>query len=346
MFFFRSTTSARIASVCFVVLMLGIVSCDSRDHPRADKSIMSDITKDMRPFCVGRFVVHIPTDAKIRIFSQSIQGFGEITVHPDIPKERFFAIAESKERKLRATPHRKEGTILKEAVTLDAAKILVYRDDDLNTLDFDLLGYFWKDSTGYEFAYGAENDRVEESKADLQRAVNLINARNNDDVPNKPGFCIDHAFVSNGEFRLESAGVAFTLPAYPRLEIGVSIDTIDSPSMDDDLITRGANNLPAVMELHPDMEVNSIRKGSRTIAGVEGQEIFERVDENKSGEFFKARWEFRGEPKSLTKPSIALDLSYSPRSSEETDQTSKNLTQDETLALWDRYVDSLRLRQD
>lgn len=332
-----------MAVVC-VTVMFGATSCDSRDYGSKSERIMPDFLKNTRPFCLGRFVIDIPVDAKVRAINQSIEGFGEIRVHTNLSKATLFAMADRKETELRAKPHRKEGTLLSGVDSLADSKIISFRDDEINTLDFSILGYFWKENTGYVFSYGADDDKLEEAKSELRHSIGLISARGNDTLPNRAGFCVDNAIVTESGFRLESVSVAFTVPSVPGLEFGAGVSTVLEPGSED-LITRSDQNLPAVLDLHPDVQLDTLRKGNRQVAGLGGQEIMEVAGRGTSNELLLANWEYLGEGKSSTRPSIEFDVSYDAQKAVAQTPISK-LTEDELTAFWDSLLESLSLRKE
>lgn len=307
---------------------------------------MTELTNNMRPFCIGRFVVDVPAGATIRTFGQSIEGMGEITVHPNISRAAFLGLATRKEQALRVTPHRKEGTLLREAQHLDAqdTRILVYRDTEFNVYTYDVHGYFWRDMTGFEFAYGADNDRVEESKAALRRAFQTIRPRHNDDIPVEPGLCINNAFIPGQEYRAEDTGVLFTLRSYPGMEFRAHFTTTEHPDVEG-LIARSDRNMPAVRELHPNIEVSAPRSGKRILAGMSGEELLELSQQGKPDAAVLATWEYRGEARSLVRPQITLDLTYGNDGDGPPPPAEKHLSNEEVMTLWDAFTQSLRPRQ-
>lgn len=304
---------------------------------------MPEFAKTMIPYCFGRLMIDIPAEAKVRVINQSIEGFGEIKVHRDLSKEQFFRLATNKERELRATKHRKEGTVLRESDESNDAWIMAFRDDGINTLDYAILGYFWKDEAGYVFGYSADNNGLDEAKADLKHAITLIHPRDNARFPDRPGFCIDSAVVSGSDFRLERVGTAFAVPSLPSMEIGVESSSVIR-IYPEGLIQRSDQNLPAVRALHPDLRLEELRKGKRTVAGFDGLELVEVADRGTPGELFQARWEFLGEARSLTRPSVTISISYGNEHADAEFQNEK-LSIDELVAVWDAMLGTLRVQE-
>jgi hypothetical protein len=252
--------------------------------------------------------------------------------------------ADEKEAELRAKPHDKEGTVLHEVWRPDGmdATLLLFRDDEIQTSDFDILAYFWRDKQLYTFHYGAPNDGVQKSKDNLLKAFALIQPRSNDDIPQAAGACIDSGFVPGSGYRSESIGGRFDFPDYPRLRLVISTDVTDRPDREG-LLARVARHTPAMMTQFPDTKIRTLRKTARTVNGFSGEELIEVLGAHENdplakGNTFNANWEFNGPPKSMEQPAISIALSY------DDGDGSKKLTDEEFLALWDAVVGSLRPR--
>ena len=323
---------------------IGALSCTPFHNESNSEHPMPEFAKNTRPFCLGRFTIDIPAEAQVRVITQSIEGFGEIAVHPGMTKERLLHLASSQEQKLRARPHRKEGTVLRDVVDLNDARLLVFRGDHLTTQSFDLLGYFWKDGAGYVFAYAADNDRLEIAKEKLQRAISLVYPRSNDQLPDRPGFCIDSAVVAGSDFRLERVGAAFTMPSLPGMEIKARTSSV-TQIYPENLITRSEQNLPAVRALHPDLQLETLRKGRRRVADFDGLELVELANRGTPEELFQGTWEFLGDIGSLVRPSITIEIAYDDELARRNPSEEK-FSADELLVFWDSMLDSFRFRRE
>lgn len=327
-----------------IVAATGVTACAPSRDRQTSEHVMPEFARVMRPFCFGRLSVDVPTEAQVRAISQSIEGFGEIEVHRNLSKENFFQLADKREQVLRNSPHRKEGSVLSEVIELGDARILVFRGTELTTFSFELLGYFWKNETGYVFAYAADNDELQEAKDDLQHAITLIHPRHNSQFPDHPGFCIDSAVVSGSDFRLEQVGAAFIAPSFPSMEIGIESSSVVR-LYPEDLLQRSDQNLPAVRALHPELRLEQVRRGKRTVAGLDGLELVEVVNRGTPGQLFQARWDFLGEVNSLTRPSVTISISYGDESVD-TSFEKDDLSIDDLTTVWDAMLGTLRLRED
>jgi hypothetical protein len=314
-------------------------------HPNREH-VMTELTQTTHPYCVGRFLVNIPKQAKPGPISQRIMDMGEIEVSTAISKNQYLGMVEQKEAELRATPHKKEGTVLHEVWHpngLDAT-VFFYRDDDLNTLDYSILAYLWDDKTLYIFNYGASNDKVEAAKNDLLRAFALIQPRDNNQIPTAPGTCIERAFVPGKGYRDEDIGLGLDIPEYPDAGIGLAIRSTDKPDTEGllDMVDR---HMKGINIQYPNLHVITLRRGSRTVSGMPGEELIQVLKGNKNdlnnpNDSFSAIWEFNGIAKSMTQPNVSFRMDYTISS----DPKTPRLSQEQLLALWDTVVGSLRPR--
>lgn len=317
------------------------ISYPNREHA------MTELTKTMRPYCIGRFLIEVPRQAKLEGLSQAIMGMGTIEVATNITHATYELRAKDKEAALRAQPHEKEGTVLKDVWRPEGvdATFLTFRDDKYSTEQFSMLAYLWREGQMLTFHYGASNDGIEKSKDELLRAFSKIEPRDNDQIPQSSGACIDNAFVTGSGYRAESVGGTFEFPDYPRLTLAVSADVTERPDTEG-LLARAARHKRAIDINYPDMKVRALRSAKRTVNGLAGEELVQVVPADKGdpyrqgqGNSYTAVWESNGIAKSMEKPEVRISLNYDDGALE-----GKKLTEEQLLALWDAIVNSFRPR--
>ena len=81
-----------------------------------------------------------------------------------------------------------------------------------------------------------------------------------------------------------------------------------------------------------------------------GEELVSKIYDEKEGDVINARWEFSGEALSSQRPQVVMELSYGGRVPQIDPSKPMNepvvwkLRDEEGLALWDAFVNSLRPR--
>lgn len=331
-----------------VVILLAIWGYHTyKIHYPNREHAMTELTQTMHPYCVGRFTIDVPEQAKVDDLSQSIMGMGQIDVASNVSKPAYLQTVKQKEAELRATPHDKEGTVLHDVIRPDGvdATLLVYRDDSLNTIDFSILAYRWLQNRMFTFHYGSpDNDSVLKSKDDLLRAFALIQPRANNEIPTTPGACIESAFVPGTSYRDESVGFLMSFPKYPDLTITMTIRSLDNPDTEG-MLAMGDRHMAGVYLQFPDLKLTTLRKGSRTVSGMSGEELVyilkgDKKDINNPADSMSAAWRFNGVTKSMNQPEVSAEMSYTFPVEAKTPR----LTKEQLLALWDAVVNSIHPR--
>lgn len=339
-------TAAKLVAVALVVLAAFWAYKSYRITYPNQEHTMTELTRSMHPYCVGRFLVDVPVQAKLGQLSQRISHMGDINVETSVSKAAYLNAVSKKEAELRAQFHKTERNVLHEVwhpVDRESS-VIFYRDDYLNVLDFSILAYLWHDNRLVTFHYGASNDKVQEAKDDLVRAFALIQPRADDQIPTGPGTCVESAFIPGTGYRSESVTWSLTIPEYPDLRITFSIDSTVKPETEG-LLDRVGRHMKAVDIQFPEHKEIMLRKGARGIGDLSGEELVQilkgdKNDPNDPKDSFLANWEFGGIANSMKQPKASIDMNYTIPS----DPKSPRLNQEELLALWDRVVGSLRPR--
>jgi Tle cognate immunity protein 4 C-terminal domain/Tle cognate immunity protein 4 N-terminal domain len=311
------------------------------------KHAMTELTSSMHSFCVGRFLVDVPVQARPGKLSQLIHGMGQIEISNNVKHDAYVSLAVGKETELRASPHKTEGTVLHEVWrSLEpAATVFSFRESEYASEQFKMLAYFWRDDSMLTFHYGASNEGIQESKDDLMRAFSSIRPRSNDEVPQAAGCCIESAFLPGSGLRFEQVGALFDFPEYPSLRVIVNTDVTATPD-DEGLLARSDRHTPAFYLSFPDASVQTLRRAKRTVHDAAGEELVEVLKKGKTGgpmeprgDAYQALWEFNGVANSMEKPALKVSLDY-----DDDPAAAERLTREEILALWDAVVSSLRPR--
>lgn len=291
--------------------------------------------------CFGRLEMDVSTSTRIRHFEQEIAWLGKIETHPDKSVEEMVRLAEQSRGQLETLYHKTEGARFHDFTQVERGALVSSRESHVAAHQFDLVGYFSIDGVGYVLKGGADDELLELAKQEMV-------AKSKDIVPLPPehrrasaGFCIDSGVVHGREFRRERVNVAFTIDRLPDLDLSIMSYSHDG-FQGDDLLTRTGRGNDLVRELSSDVSLINLRRGKRMVGGYPGQESVTVMRIPNDKDQFLANWEYQGKPKSVSHPSISLELVYR-WSNNEADGAGEP-TQEQLLAYWDEVVSSLNLR--
>lgn len=346
-------TSTRSKRILLVAVLLALAAAaywawgQFRLHFPSYQHPMTSLTQHMQPICVGRFIVDVPQQARLQQMAQRISGV-EITSLGHQNPAQLLQDWKAKESAW-AKSHRPDGLVRLyktfDAVAKNSTPILVYYPDDEGRMLSVVARAVDPTGTALEFSEKAFDD--EDIASALQNLTTLMGnwtARPRTSMPNGPGTCIDGGFLPGRDFRWESVGASFDFPDYPGLYLSVQLNTTNKPDKEG-LFGRSDRHLNAILQQFSGVKFDTLRKTSRSIAGVSGDELVDKLYDKKEGDLFTARWEFPGQVTSIRYPAMVLQLTYSASPNQDSKHGhGKALSNDDLLALWDAFSSSLKPR--
>lgn len=313
---------------------------------------MSELTKTMRPVCVGRLIFEIPAVATLEDWRYEVDFIKINSIFPASQNQKTFdAKVNQLENKLKTSPHKTEGVQLKSKTQLSPERFLfVYRKDSKNTTGYKVEAMFWHHATEYQFEKYTANENLENVVARISEQLkNFVAIPNMTPSNAPPGFCLDNGVLTdigmNTGFRGEVISVEGRIENHPGLEFKFSASSTNRKDEDPTLLDRidQSFNFGDAIGIAIKNSTRFIRKGKRNLNGQSGEEyvLINKLDgETNMG----AKAEFYGEPNVLNKPYTSLSITYrTPTDSTQT-PNSKTLTEKEFLALWDSLLNGIRPR--
>ena len=314
------------------------------------KNNMTELTKTMKPVCVGRLVIEIPEVANINGWDQEVERLKiEAISPPSISRKAFDAKIYHREMVLNTSLHNTEGHRLKSKIQPSPDSVLfVYREDNIDTTGYGFDGFFWQSGVEYQFKSSAANSSLDVKVARISKVAQDIIATPTTDLATlPPGLCIEHGVVTgaDNEYRREHVAVSGRIDAYPGLTFSFSTQSASQPSDDLTLIQRTERSLGMgdAMGKEVSAATKFLRKGKRKLNGQDGEEMVAVITLN--GETsIEASAEFYAEPKVLDKPNIEVSLGDQTHDDNTHKPFNKNLTEKEFLALWDAMLNGIKPR--
>lgn len=334
-----------------VLLVMLLSACNTFETPvHTGKKIMSELTKTMRPICVGRLIFEIPTVAKIDKWSHEVDyiKINSITP-PSLNQKAFEAKVSQLETKLKNSPHKTEGMRLKTKTQFSTERVLfVSREDNSDTSGYSVEALFWHPNVEYQFEKSTANENLDKVVARISSQIKSFVAIPAMDPANAPpGFCLENGVLAgtSTDYRSEDISLEAYIIDYPGLKIEFSASSTNRKYEDKTLLERhGASyGLGDVMAQIMIGGTKYLRKGKRTLNGQAGEELAAviKLDGETS---MHANAEFYGEPNVLEKPIIRLSMNYDLSEDNAQQVNKKTLTEKEFLALWDSLLNGIRPR--
>ncbi|MEX3954788.1 T6SS immunity protein Tli4 family protein [Trinickia sp. EG282A] len=170
-------------------------------------------------------------------------------------------------------------------------------------------------------------------------------ARERDDIPSEPGFCLKDGFIANDGMssQFEDAVISFKFAQWPGVLVSIETMTVTKLGQPSLLQRVDGVGLPgALMNLVSQIRI--LRRGQRTINGRAGEEILSTLPTDGGYRLHQFHWEADGtEVSNALKPTITVELE-SGVTRENGVPTRPLLTNEEAIALFDAVANSVRLR--
>lgn len=313
------------------------------------------MTEKMRTICVGRYLVDVPGHADVSLSGEMISGFTIDTVAE--PESVFYARMSAREAELKARGAENnssgEGGLL-EARDLQSMGLVgrsfIYgrtrgylmagdRRIDMESVSVEAHAHIGGLSFSLS-AKGTEAGSAREAEALLAR----LRLRGEDEIPAVPGFCIWRGvFVEPlPTHKTEHVTLRLGLPGHP--DMGLALDSIPGGHIDRGLLARVADT-DAEASAEELLRVTKLRLGQRTINGIDGEEVLERVRESNFTTGYNFMWEVAGIKDDPLQPYLLLNMETGTNPRPGGKPVDSSLHEDAVLALWDSISSSIRLRK-
>lgn len=297
-------------------------------------------------YCVGRFVVDVPQDAKVH-GEVNDYVFGAVEaqrVHMDEPAFRDFI--KHREADLPKTLGSSDYKLAKSISAGPRAQIITGSMDLYGnaTYGFDAAKL---DDSGVLFNLHAdpyEPKAFESIIPDVRKILDRLHGRTENTIPHQPGFCIRDGFIADdgkGD-QYEDASISFQFAQWPGVLVTVRTMTVIKPGeptllqrVDKDPVPDALKNLVS--------QVRTLRKGKHDVNGRHGEELVASFPTHSSYRLYKFRWESQGDLKTPLKPTVIVELESGAKS-EDGEPVNPRLSEGDAVALFDTVLNSVRLR--
>jgi hypothetical protein len=284
-------------------------------------------TAPMEATCIGRFLIDAPLVPATQ--SAYIHAGKRIATTQPVSRTDFQQTLAAREAALRDGRHRAGGAMWVGGTALDADAVVQtsWLSDSSRAGQLQEL-YVLDPVHQVMFLISGQTDATRRPAAieNLRALRPRIHHRDPAALPAGPGFCVDSGFIDGARINTEELTAALQVPN--RVGTRVSVMSRVVGRADVGLLQRAAA-LPAGTQ--------RLRAGRRNVDGLAGEELLVRSGDRDGGGY-RFLWEFQGEPESLQRPFLSLQLS--------TEAAQAFATDEEALQVWDQLLGSLRLRAE
>ncbi|MBI5753257.1 MAG: hypothetical protein HZA59_14115 [Hydrogenophilales bacterium] len=289
--------------------------------------------------CVGRFLIEVPHATKVIDEKYEIMGARLEFTRMGLEKHKEFLL--EREKALRAD----KNDPLKKMAHVPKAQgaVFVYGDDDAPVI-YKIEGYAWsKDLLGgiQLKINGLTNlinmdQRIQTVSTELAR----FRHRRDNDIPAEDGFCVNGGFFA-GRPSMESefALIYYRLTQHPDVLVKIII-SVNGTNLEPTLLQRNSEPLPPALKSQAHL-FKMLRRGKHPVGPLAGEEVLELFNNKGLGrhEFY---WQVQGKPTSLYEPAISFELITGRDTAGQ--EVKPSLTNQQAIELFDRIVNSIRLR--
>jgi hypothetical protein len=337
-----------LAAVLAVAVYGYLKVCTAHETSRVET-----MTTKMKTVCVGRFLLDLPADTETGLTAVFVDGF-HVTVTNETT-EQFKARLSSREAAINATRNQLGRKNMESVQIVDvpglAGRVFTFGRSSSYTMEGDVRrdwvavnveGYAHAGAHTFNFIAEDYDAALVGHLGKLLRQLRLVAP---DNIPTEPGFCFGPGMLLDPipASAAEKIVMFASFPRHPDVALAFNTMaglTVAWPS----LLKRRAKvvaDRPITLRSH----FSTLRAGPRLVHGLAGEEMATRVTELNSSTAYGFDWELPGTEDDLLLPAAHLEMSIgnSPAGGDAAVQSS--LHQEAALALWDKILSSLRVRQ-
>jgi hypothetical protein len=335
-----------LAALYGIYLLYGIGSS------MLDRYTVTQLTQQMKTACVGRFLVDLPATMEHSYGQVFLDGLW-ISGQEETSKA-FEARVLARQKEIDAESNSLGQTNMEKLEDYEnngfAGKIFTFGRSITKGLEHG-KPMEWKSvkleayvhAKGKSFNFRADGYDPELT-GDLRKLMDKLRLLRPDEIPSTAGFCFGQGmFVDPLPADLTEGVVMFAgFPDHPDLSMALSMRAGTEPDPEGRLErdTRVDAGMPAWQRAL----MNKLRKGKRSINGIEGDEVAEKWTELNFVHTYGFNWEVSGTKDNVFLPFMHLEMSSGHPANAGARPVISFLGEDALMQLWDRIAASIRIR--
>jgi len=344
-----------------LIVLLAALACAgswaaSQVRSMRDRSEVAKMTEKMKTVCVGRYLIDVPSQAEVGLTHERIDGFEIVSAEES--ELEFQQRLASREAEINqgsgGSAGRGPGGIVESRELripgMIGRTIIFGRTRSYEFIEGRRLDVEWVSveahahTAGMSFTLSAKYVDESDAKA-VERLLARLRIRGEDDIPTVPGFCVSRAIFAE------------PLPAHKSEQVAMHLGMPDHPDLALTLLSvAGGHPGPGVLARYAKMDANAganellrvtkLRSEPRSINGMDGEELVERIREFNFTTTYTLNWEHRGADGDLLRPYLSLEAQAGIGERPGDKPAGASLHEDALLALWDNLASSIRLRKN
>lgn len=335
-----------------VATLCGIYLIYSMGSSMMDRYTVAKLTEQMKTACIGRFLVDLPVSMEHsygQVFVDGLWVSGQ-----EETQEAFDARIKLRQTEIDAGPNELGQKNLEKLELYDnnefAGKILVYGRDMTRGLEHGkpkewisvkIEAYVHSKGRSFNFRTDGYDPNF---IGDVRKLIDKLRLVPQNDIPTAPGFCFGLGmFVDPLPADLTEGVVMFAgFRDHPDLALALHTRAGLEPDKEGRLARN--DRVDAEMPLWQKPLLTKIRKGKRTINGLEGEEVLEAGRELNFVNVHGFDWEVNGTPDNVFVPFMHLEMSTGHPVHAGAKPVISFLGEEALIQLWDRISSSIRVR--
>lgn len=313
------------------------------------------LTTHMKPVCVGRFLIDLPTAMDYSYSHTFMYGFWVAAIPESV--EAFSQRVAAREAEINAQPNElgKQNMEKVDAVSVHglSGKIFkfgrtsvegVEKGKPVYYVNVALEGYVHADNTTFTF----KTDAIDPNYTNvLGQIIEKLRVVAPDEIPTAPGFCFGRGMLVDPVPVEWTEGVVLFAGFKAQPDLAFAFHTragLGKDPSDPGRLTRNAR-AEADLPLWYRALQKKLRIGHRSINGIEGEEVLERGTERNFTNVYTFDWEVIGTKDDVFLPDMHLEMSTGHPVHAGAAPVQSFLRNDAAaVVLWDKISSSIRVR--
>lgn len=313
------------------------------------------MTEKMKTVCIGRYLVDVPAQTEVSLSRERMAGFEVDVVEED--EAAFHERIGAREAEIAANGAKADSTGpggMIEARDLRipgmVGRSLVFgRTRAYGIKDGQRVDDEWVSVEAHAHVNDVSVSLSKEfaDEADISLAEALLarlRLRAENEIPVVPGFCIRRAIFVEPLPTHKTEHVVMHLGFPGHSDLSMTLASMPGDGAGRGLLSRTAE-VDAAAGADELLRVSKLRSAKRSINGIDGEEVVERVREYNFTTGYAFNWETRGLPDDVLRPFLSLEMQTGVSQRPGGKPVETSLHEDALLVLWDTIASSIRLRK-